>query len=84
VLASQVDAVVLVCSATDTTWQALERSTEALQAVGTRLGGVVLNRFDAKSAYGSYGYSYGYGYGYGYGYYNNYYYGDKPVEDSKA
>lgn len=77
IMASLCDTVVLVCAAGDTNWQAIERSTESLQGVGTEILGVMLNRFDLKAAYGGYKYGYGYGYGYEYSYYNNYYYGGK-------
>ena len=72
-IAPQCDVTVLVASASETPWQALERSTESLREVGTRPAGIVLNRFDPKAAYGSYGYGYGYGYGY------DEYYGEKPA-----
>lgn len=62
------DVTLLVCSANETTWHAIEQSTQALQDVGGSITGVILNRFDPKTAYGSYGY--------GYGYYD--YYGEKP------
>lgn len=75
ILASLCDTAVLVCAAGDTNWQAIERSAESLQSVGTDILGILLNRFDLKAAYG--GYKYGYGYGYEYSYYNNYYYGGK-------
>lgn len=72
-LAPYCDASVLVCSAKKTVWHSLQGSREALLSVGVQPTGVVLNRFDPKEAYGSYGY----GYGYGYGYYD--YYGDKKA-----
>ncbi|HET6568258.1 MAG TPA: polysaccharide biosynthesis tyrosine autokinase, partial [Rhodothermales bacterium] len=72
-LSSVCDAVVLVCTSDETQWQTLERSAESFRDVGGRLTGIVLNRFNARSA-GS-----GYGYGYGYGYYE--YYGESaPVK----
>ncbi|GAB5519499.1 MAG: polysaccharide biosynthesis tyrosine autokinase [Rhodothermales bacterium] len=70
-LAPYCDANVLVCSAKKTVWHSLQGSRDALLSVGVQPSGVVLNRFDPKEAYGSYGY----GYGYGYGYYD--YYGEK-------
>jgi len=72
-LAPYCDATVLVCSAKKTVWHSLQGSRDALLSVGVQPTGVVLNRFDPKEAYGSYGY----GYGYGYGYYD--YYGDKKA-----
>ncbi len=72
ILAAQCDGVLVVCGAGETNWQAMDRCKEALEGVGADLIGVLLNRFDAKAAYG--GYKYGYGYGYEYGY-SNYYYG---------
>ncbi len=75
-LASSCDATVLVCSANQTDWQALDRAEEALRDVGTRVAGVLLNRFDMKAAYGSYSY------GYGYSYYD--YYGEKPHSATPA
>ena len=69
ILATQCDATLIVCSAGETNWQAVDRCGEALEGVGADIIGVLLNRFDAKAAYG--GYKYGYEYGYG----NYYYYG---------
>lgn len=63
-LASRSDATVMVCSTGSTTWPLLERSLQDLSAVKSKFSGVVLNRFDPKAAYGSYGYRYGYGYEY--------------------
>ena len=57
------DAVVTVHAANQTEQHAVERAAETLQRVDTQPAGVVLNRFDPKAAYGSYGYGYGYGYG---------------------
>ena len=73
-VASQCDATILVSSADETHWRALERSRETLQEVNANVVGVLLNRFDPKAAYGGYGSGYGYGYGYGE------YYGEKPAE----
>ncbi|MFQ5568335.1 MAG: GumC family protein [Rhodothermales bacterium] len=72
ILAAQCDTTLVVCSAGETNWQAMERCAESLDSVGADVIGVLLNRFDAKAAYGGYKYGYGYGYEYGYG---NYYYG---------
>lgn len=54
----QCDAVVLVCTADETTWQMLERADETLRDVGTSITGVVLNRYTPKAADASYGYGY--------------------------
>lgn len=72
ILASYCDISMVVCSAGETNWQAVDRTVEALESVGAEIVGVLLNRFDIKAAYG--GYKYGYGYEYGYG---NYYYGNQ-------
>ena len=61
-MAGHCDAVLTVYSANQTDQEAVVRTTEALKRVGARPVGSVLNRFDPKSAYGSYGYGYGYGY----------------------
>ncbi|MCH8962595.1 MAG: CpsD/CapB family tyrosine-protein kinase, partial [Bacteroidetes bacterium] len=82
ILATQCDATLIVCSAGETNWQALDRCSEALKDVGADIIGVLLNRFDAKAAYG--GYKYGYGYGYEYGYGNYYYYGSSPRRSARA
>ena len=74
-LATQVDAAVLICSANETKVPAIEHAMEALRDVGAPLAGVVINRFDARSAYGGYGYGYG-----GYGYAE--YYGERVAEES--
>jgi capsular exopolysaccharide synthesis family protein len=60
VLASCVDAVVVVASAGSTTKRSLARSLEMLRLVEAPVVGVVLNRVTGQNAYG-----YGYGYGYG-------------------
>ena len=73
ILAAQSDVTLVVCSAGQTNWQSVDRCAEALKDVGAEVIGTLLNRFDAKAAYG--GYKYGYGYGYEYGYGNYYYYG---------
>ncbi len=80
ILSAQADVTLVICSAGETNWQAVDRCVEALKDVGTDVVGTLLNRFDAKTAYGSYKYSYGYGYEYGYG--NYYYYG--PSASSKS
>lgn len=83
ILAAQCDVTLVVCAAGQTNWQAVDRCTEALEGVGADVIGVLLNRFDAKAAYG--GYKYGYGYGYEYGYGNYYYYGqDHSSKRSRA
>jgi capsular exopolysaccharide synthesis family protein len=68
VLATESDGVLLVASAGETHAAGLERIAEFLESVGVKMLGVVLNRFDARKAYGG-GYStyasYHYGY-YGY------------------
>ncbi len=74
-LAAQADAAVLVCSAKETKLPAVEHAMEALRDVGAPIAGVVINRFDARSAYGGYGYGYG-----GYGYSD--YYGERVAEES--
>ncbi len=68
-LVNQADAAILVLSAGETTWQGLERSMEnMISNTGARLTGVVLNRFDPKTAYGYYSYYNSYD-----SYYSNYY-----------
>ena len=80
ILATQCDATLIVCSAGETNWQAVDRCSEALEGVGVDIIGVLLNRFDAKAAYG--GYKYGYGNEYGYG--NYYYYGPSLRRSARA
>ena len=74
-IGTTVDGTILVCSADETYKMTLERSIESMQAVGAKVAGVVLNRFNPQSAYGGYAYAYAYGYGYsnayGYGYEGN-------------
>lgn len=68
----QVDAAMLVISAGETRWQGVERSVEQLQTIGSRMVGIVMNRFDSRQAYGYYSYYNAYD-----GYYYSYYgYGD--------
>ena len=75
ILAAQCDVTLVICSAGQTNWQAIDRCVEALNGVGAGVIDTLLNRFDDKAANGGYKYSYGYGYEYGYG---NYYYGQSP------
>jgi capsular exopolysaccharide synthesis family protein len=75
-LAPQSDGCVVVCSAGDTKLPAVDHALEALRDVGAPIAGIVINRFDARAAYGGYGYGYG-----GYGYAE--YYGDR-VETEAA
>ena len=82
ILATKCDATLIVCSAGETNWQAVDRCSEAIEGVGADVIGVLLNRFDAKAAYG--GYKYGYGYGYEYGYGNYYYYGPSLRRSARA
>ena len=54
VIAAEVDAVILIVSAGETRTATLERAAEFLDSAGGHLLGVVLNKFDAKKAYGGY------------------------------
>ena len=72
ILATLSDAVVMVVSSGQTRMDALERSIEIIQEVGSKTLGLVLNNFDLQRAYGGYYkyyrnkyYSYGYGATYG-------------------
>lgn len=76
-ISAQVDATVIVCSAGETKIPAVSHTVEALRDVGAAVAGVVINRFDARSAYGGYGYGYG-----GYGYSD--YYGERVVAGDDA
>jgi tyrosine-protein kinase Etk/Wzc len=74
VLATLVDAVVIVVSSGHTRMESLERALELMHNVHARTIGFVLNNFDPDIAYGGYYryyqykyYDYGYGYGSGYG-----------------
>ena len=67
-MVNQVDAAILVVSSGETNWQGLQRSVESLTSIGSRLAGIVLNRFDPKTAYGYYSAYNSYE-----GYYYNYY-----------
>lgn len=66
VLSLLLDGVVLVASAGQTTHQGLARAKSLLENVGAKMLGAVLNKIEAKSAYGSYHY-----------YYYYHYYGDR-------
>lgn len=72
-LSTQCDATLLVVAAASTKKHELAHAREALDGVGAKVVGGVLNGFDATMAYG-YGYKYSYyykyysRYGYGYGY----------------
>ena len=66
VIATLCDATILVCNATSTDKQALDVTSQTLEAVGINVAGVILNKFDSKKA-GMRGYSiYGYDGTYGY------------------
>jgi capsular exopolysaccharide synthesis family protein len=70
VLAAMADGTILTVTAGITRFDALDRSSGFLASVGGRVLGLVVNRFDAKAAYGGY-----YG-GYRFGHYDmrhNYY-----------
>jgi polysaccharide chain length determinant protein (PEP-CTERM system associated) len=71
VLSLLLDGVVLVASAGQTSQQGLARAKTLLENVGAKVMGAVLNKIEAKSAYGSYHY-----------YYYYHYYGDRK-EKSK-
>jgi len=66
VLSLLLDGVVLVASARQTSQQALARAKTLLENVKAKMLGVVLNKVEAKSTYGSYYY-----------YYYYHYYGDR-------
>ncbi len=66
VLSLLLDGVVLVASAGQTTHQGLARAKSLLENVDAKILGAVLNKIEAKSAYGSYHY-----------YYYYHYYGDR-------
>ncbi len=66
VLSLLLDGVVLVAGARQTSQEALARAKTLLENVKARILGVVLNKVDAKSTYGSYYY-----------YYYYHYYGDR-------
>ncbi len=72
VLSLLLDGVVLVASAGQTSQQGLARAKTLLENVEAKVMGAVLNKIEAKSAYGSYHY-----------YYYYHYYGDRK-EKSKA
>jgi len=61
VLSRTADATFVVVSADRTELAALHTTRDTLEAVGSGVSGVILNRFDEKKS----AYQYGYGYGYG-------------------
>jgi capsular exopolysaccharide synthesis family protein len=61
VLAAISDGVILTVTAGSTRFDALERATGFLTSVGGRILGLVVNKFDPKTAYGGYYGSYKYG-----------------------
>ncbi|MCA0269716.1 MAG: polysaccharide biosynthesis tyrosine autokinase [Bacteroidetes bacterium] len=75
-----VDGTVVVCSANETPKMVLSRALESLEAVGAKVAGVVLNRYDPRQAYGGYAYAYSYGYGYSYSYNYGYYRSDSSSD----
>jgi len=70
VLASMVDGTMLIVDTGLTRIEALERASITLRDAGGKLLGVVLNRFDSRSAYGAYYGSQRYGH---YDNHNSYY-----------
>ncbi len=69
ILASMVDASILVVSAGTTETELLEKSVELIKRDGSSFIGTVLNNFSYKSGYGSY--------------YKYYYYYSRPAESKK-
>ena len=65
VLAQQLDGVLIVVRAGQTSRHALRHALRGLNTVEAPILGMVLN-FQTHRKGGGYGYSYGYGYGYGY------------------
>ncbi len=65
------DGVLLVVNAGGTDRRQVERAVESLESVNAPLLGLLLNKFNARKAYGYYGYGYGY-----YDYYYYAYYGE--------
>jgi non-specific protein-tyrosine kinase len=70
ILASMVDGVVLVVDPHRVKRREVRRAREAIEAVGGKVIGLVMNRLRPRGAiyyyyYGSYGYKHGYKYGYG-------------------
>jgi tyrosine-protein kinase Etk/Wzc len=70
ILSSMVDVALIVVRAGETGFALLERAAEILQGVGKNPAGIVVNNFDAGTAYGGYygrhrreTYAYAYGYG---------------------
>jgi capsular exopolysaccharide synthesis family protein len=79
-LSTQADLTLMVVRAEQTDWHAIEHAIAAIEDVGGRIGGCVLNGFDAKRAYSKYAHRYGYGYGY---YHSATYYGESEAEEEK-
>ena len=73
VLSQMVDGVVLVLRVGRTNRSLFRETLRTLDAVGSRVAGVVCNGVDLSAR--RYGYRYGYGYSYGYGYGYGYQYG---------
>jgi capsular exopolysaccharide synthesis family protein len=61
VLSTSADGTIIVVTSGSTRFDALERAVEFIQAAGGSAMGVVLNKFNPKSAYGGYYGSYKYG-----------------------
>ena len=78
-LSSLVDACIVVISASETTWQGIDRTMDVLKGVGANVAGIVLNRFDPTAAYGYTDYYNSYGYSS----YKRYYY-DEAVKETKS
>ena len=66
VLAPNCDVVLVVASADKTDFRALSQVESTLEAVGTSIGGIIFNRYDATRAGGANKYGYGYNYKYDY------------------
>jgi capsular exopolysaccharide synthesis family protein len=82
VLSTLVDGTLVLACAGETRLEALSRVLDLLEKAGGRMLGIVVNKFDPVSAYGSYYGSYKYGH-YGYGGKNDYYHTSVNLDAKK-
>jgi capsular exopolysaccharide synthesis family protein len=80
ILATEADGVIVVVAAGETQMPGLERAADFLSGIGVKMLGVILNKFDARQAYGGYYSDSHYGY---YGYESGYYREDGAAPNKK-
>ena len=89
IIASRTDGVIVVVKAGETKKNQFQGVCDAIQSVGSRVFGAVINMIPASRSYNNYGYRYGYGYSGSYKYSRKYrpyetVYSDDTSSDTKS